>query len=206
MPDDGDPRLAAPIWVGRYELVPATGVDVTNATVMLSKQNMVQFLGDASGVTSGKTFATLPEECCPDETIMVPVVVEGASGIETSVSVNATAGELNLTIPSLSGTATLKLAPDVPPMVSVGYDDEGVPSSAMSIDLVNSSADALVSSVSTNEATVTAQSPAIQASGTVTIPQTIGILSVSPVGELSCNLSGKVHLNGINFHICSNYY
>ena len=118
MPDTGDPRRAAPIWVGTYQMSVEGGVTLGNEWVMLSKQNMVQFMGDADGVTSNQTFATLPKECRPDEAIMIPVVVEGTDGSE----------------------------------------------------------------------------------------QTIGILTVSPNGELSCNLSGKVHLNGLNFHTCCNYY
>ena len=112
MPDTGDPSRAAPIWIGTYQMAGETGVTMANEWVMLSKQNMVQFMGNAEGVTANQTFATLPEECCPDETIMLPVVIE----------------------------------------------------------------------------------------------QQIGILSVSPIGELSCSLPGKVHLNGLNFHTCANFY
>ena len=242
MADTGDPRLAAPIWVGRYVIEAADGVTLDNAGVMLSKQNMVQFLGDASGVTANQTFATLPEECRPDETVMLPVVVEGAGGIEQQVSLTATGGSISVPIPALSGsasvpgasvdveipeltgTASFEVSKDVPDMVSVGYDESGVPMSAYSFAMVNNSTGLVESDVtvngttllvnvpgstapvSTGSTTVTVESPTIQATGTVTIPQSIGILTVSPVGELSCNLSGKVHLNGINFHICSNYY
>lgn len=242
MADTGDPRLAAPIWVGRYDLTLETGIDMTNVTVMLSKQNMVQFLGDADGVTVNQTFATLPEECRPDETIMLPVVVEGAGGIEQQVSLTATGGSMsipipalngsasvpsasvNVKIPELTGTASFEVSKDVPDMVSVSYDESGVPVSAYSFGMINNSAGPVESAVtvngttvlvdvpgstapvSTGSTTVTVESPTIKATGTVTIPQSIGILTVSPVGELSCNLTGKVHLNGINFHICSNYY
>lgn len=116
MPDTGDPSHAAPIWVGTYEMAVEDGVTIANAWVMLSKQNMVQFMGDAEGVVADQTFATLPEECRPDEAVMLPAVVENDS----------------LT--------------------------------------------------------------------------TVGFITVSPLGELSCNLTGKVHLNGLNFHTCANYY
>lgn len=242
MPDTGDPSRAAPIWVGTYQMTVEGGVTISNEWVMLSKQNMVQFMGDADGVTANQTFATLPEECRPDETVMLPVVVEGAGGIEQQISVTATGGSLSVPIPALSGSASVPEAtasveiPDmtgtssfevsshVPDMVSVGYDESGVPNSAFSFGIINNSTEPIeaevtvngasatvdvpsaTATVSTNPTTVTVDSPTIQATGTVTIPQTIGILSVSPAGELSCNLSGRVHLNGLNFHTCANYY
>lgn len=119
MPDTGDPSRAAPIWIGTYQMNVESDVTITNEWVMLSKQNMVQLMGDADGITANQTFATLPDECRPDETVMLPIVVDEAEGNEQ---------------------------------------------------------------------------------------QSIGILTVSPTGELTCNLSGKVHLNGLNFHTCANYY
>lgn len=242
MADTGDPSRAAPIWVGKYQMAVEDGVTITNDLVMLSKQNMVQFMGDADGITADQTFATLPDECRPDETVMLPVVVEGAGGIQQQVSVTATGGSISVPIPTLSGTASVpgtsvdvqipeltgtasfEVSKDVPDMVSVGYDDSGVPVSAYSFGIINNTAGPvesevtvngttvsvnvpeLTTPVSTSPTTVTVDSPTIQATGTVTIPQSIGILTVSPVGELTCNLSGKVHLNGLNFHTCANYY
>lgn len=115
MADTGDSRLAAPIWVGRYELEKADGVMLDNAGVMLSKQQIVQLLGNASQVTAGSVFATLPSECRPDSEVMLPVVV--------------------------TGTAS-----------------------------------------------------------------SVAVLTMSPTGEMRCSAGGTVHLNGISFHICSNYY
>lgn len=119
MTDTGDPSRTAPIWVGKYQMTVEGGVTLSNEWVMLSKQNMVQFMGDANGVTANQKFASLPEDCRPDETVMLPIVVDEDSGLEQ---------------------------------------------------------------------------------------HSIGVLSVSPIGELTCNLSGKVHLNGLNFHTCANYY
>lgn len=206
MPDTGDPSRAAPIWVGTYQMTVEGGVTISNEWVMLSKQNMVQFMGDVDGVTANQTFATLPEECRPDETVMLPVVVEGAGGIEQQVSITGTGGSLSVPIPELSGTASFDVSASVPDMVSVGYDESGVPNSALSFGIINNSTEPVEAEVTVNGTTVTVDSPTIQATGTVTIPQTIGILSVPPTGELSCNLSGRVHLNGLNFHTCANYY
>lgn len=312
--DTGEPRFGNPIWRGRYSLSPSEGVTISNDRVMLSKQNMVQFMGDADGVIENQTFATLPEECCPDETVMLPVVVEGASGIEQQVNVTATGGSISVPIPALggsadvpestadvaipsltgsaivpgatapvqipvlsgtasvpgsraevqipnlTGTSSFDVSASVPDIVSVGYDESGVPNSAFSFGIINNSTEPVktevtvngttttvdipssLASVSTNASTaqasvptatatvttdtseasvtipgstvpvstnptiVTVESPTIKATGTVTIPQSIGILIVSPNGKLSCNLSGKVHLNGLNFHTCANYY
>lgn len=242
MPDTGDPYRASPIWIGTYQMTVESGVTIANSWVMLSKQNMVQFMGDADGVTANQTFATLPEECCPDDTVMLPVVVEDAGGVEQQISVTAAGGSIsvpipalsgsaavpeattNVEIPNLSGTASIEVGKNVPDIVTVGYDDNGVPESAYSLDIINNSTEPVESTVTitgttvsanvpessapviTTPTTVTVESPAVHATGTVTIPQTIGILSVSPIGELSCNLSGKVHLNGLNFHTCANYY
>lgn len=112
MADTGDPRLAAPIWVGRYEVEAANGVTLDNAGVMLSKQQIVQLLGNASPVTAGSVFAILPSECHPDSEVRFPVVADS----------------------------------------------------------------------------------------------NVAVLSISPAGEMKCSAGGTVYLNGISFHICSNYY
>lgn len=318
--DTGAPRFAQPIWVGRYELEPASGVTFDNATVMLSKQLMVQLTGDAENVTAGEVFATLPSECLPDHTIMLPVVVEGSGtrtvgatfetsgaaatataefspsdphvsatfevsgseGVPVSVTQGAatasatvpertatgtatvpdTTGTGTATVPASKATGSIEVSRDVAPMVFVGYDESGVPDSAYSADLVNntegsvgfeadvpeasiplsvtipeSSATVSVSvpetqldvtvdlptptatvDVPPSQGTVEMEIPTmtgdvliesgLSLSGTVEIEATseIGILTVTPVGEMKCNMGGTVHLNGINFHLCSNYY
>lgn len=145
MADTGDPRFAAPIWEGRFELTPSEGVTFASHTVMLSKSLDVQFTSDAEGVVAGSVLATLPPECEPLDEIHLPVVVD------------------------VTGT-------DSPRVVSVDLDDEGTPTAAY------------------DYGTVTASGPAI------------GILSVSTTGEITCNMNGKVRLNGFSFNLCGNYY
>lgn len=362
--DTGAPRLAQPIWEGLYELEPAEGVTFDDVTVMLSKQLMVQLTGDAEGVTAGEVFATLPSECLPDHTVMLPVVCEGegsssvtatfetsgaaakataefvpsvpsltgtfevpsrnglpltldqgsatasASVPETeatgSVTIDASEATGTVTVPAgtATGTATMPsstgtgtatvpaskatgsidVSRDVAPMVFVGYDEDGVPSSAYYADLVNntegkvtfeadvpSASVPLSVSVPSNSTPVSVNVPSrdvsatldvpaqtkdvtvsvparevdvslsvptptgtvdvpestgtvsvdvptmtgevsidsgLKLEGTIDIPTTssIAILTVSPVGEMKCNMSGTVHLNGISFHLCANYY
>lgn len=189
MPDTGDPSRATPIWVGTYEMVVEDGVTIANAWVMLSKQNMVQFMGDAEDIVADQTFATLPEECRPDEAVMMPVVVEESGGLEQQVSITASGDPIDVTIPDLTGSVSFEIPPSVtdpeptPLWLTMAEGTASIPGTVASVE-----------------------SPTFQATGTVTIPQTIGILTVSPIGELRCNLSGKVHLNGLNFHTCANYY
>lgn len=102
MPEDtGDSRYALPIWVGRYEVEPASGVTLTSATAMLSKDNTVQLCGDAEGVTAGATFATVPEDLRPGADVVLYVVVSGTS------SKGSITGSGTVTIPerTLTGTA-----------------------------------------------------------------------------------------------------
>lgn len=361
--DTGAPRFAQPIWTGRYELEPTSGVTFDDVTVMLSKQLMVQLTGDAENVTAGEVFATLPSECLPDHAVMLPVVCEGkgssvtatfktsggasrataeftpsepsltgtfeiaaqvdlpvtmeqgaatatASVPETeatgSVTIDASEATGTVTVPAgtATGTATvpastgtgtatvpaskaagsIDVSRDVAPMVFVGYDEDGIPNSAYSADLVNNtegemafeadvpsasvplsvsvpSKSAPVSvSVPSRDVSATLDVPAqtkgvtvsvparevdvsvsvpkptgtvdvpgssgtvsvdvptmsgevsidagLMLEGTIDIPTTssIAILTVSPVGEMKCNMSGTVHLNGISFHLCANYY
>lgn len=362
--DTGAPRFAQPIWTGRYELEPASDVTFDDVTVMLSKQLMVQLTGDAENVTAGEVFATLPSECLPDHTVMLPVVCEGegpssvtatfetsgapakataefvpsepsltgtfeveaqeglplaleqgaatasasipetdASGSVTidaseatgtvtvppstatgTATVPESTGTGTATVPASKATGSIDVSKDVAPMVFVGYDENGVPNSAYSADLVNntegevmfeadvpSASVPLSVSVPSNSATVSVNVPSrnvsatldvpaqtkdvtvsvpardmdvsvivpkptgtvdvpgstgtvsvdvpamsgevsidsgLKLEGTIDIPTTssIAILTVSPVGEMKCNMSGTVHLNGISFHLCANYY
>ena len=73
MADAGDPRFAAPIWEGRYEVTPAEGVTLSSTTVMLTKANQCQLCGDAEGVTAASAFATIPENCRPARQLKLPV-------------------------------------------------------------------------------------------------------------------------------------
>lgn len=115
MADTGNPRFATPIWQGRYQLSPASGVTFTSDVVMLANDNTVQFLGDASGVVAGVPFATMPEGCRPQAPVTFPVCVEGET---TYVSV--TLDEEGEPEPaSLLGTSAPSLA-----FASVGSNGE----------------------------------------------------------------------------------
>ena len=242
MADTGDPRLAAPIWVGRYEIEAADGVTLDNAGVMLSKQQIVQLLGNASPVTAGSVFATLPSECRPGSEVMLPVVVTGSEPTEQEVTVTVTGGTASVDIPALSGTAEVpssEVTVTVPSMsvtsgvpvsdgatelVSVGLDSEGVPQSALSLSVISDDSSPLNTVGTTTQTSVTATVPAaevsvsttptsvsvdlpdMQATGTITLESSLAVLTVSPAGEMRCSVGGTVHLNGISFHICSNYY
>lgn len=115
MPDTGNPRFATPIWQGRYQLSPASGVTFTSDVVMLANDNTVQFLGDASGVVAGVKFATMPDGCYPQAPVTFPVCVEGEA---TYVSV-ALDDEGVPESASLLGTSTPSLA-----FVTVGTNGE----------------------------------------------------------------------------------
>lgn len=124
MADTGDPRFAAPIWEGRYEVTPSAGITLSSTTVMLTKANQCQLCGDAEGVKAGVPFATLPEECRPARELHLPVCV-GGSGSEAvslegtvtiagqtatgTVSVPGQTADVTLTVPEqeISGTATV---------------------------------------------------------------------------------------------------
>ena len=242
MADTGDPRLAAPIWVGRYEIEAADGVTLDNAGVMLSKQQIVQLLGDASPVTAGSVFATLPSKCRPVSEVMLPVVVTGSAPSEQEVTVSVKGGTAQVDIPALSGSAEVpsrEVTVTVPPMtvtsevpasdgatelVSVGLDSDGVPQSALSLSVISdgssplnavgttpqtsvtSTVPAAEATVSTSPKSVSVDLPDMQATGTVTLESSLAVLTVTPAGEMKCSAGGTVHLNGISFHLCSNYY
>lgn len=242
MADTGDPRLAAPIWVGRYEITPADGVTLDNAGVMLSKQQIVQLLGNASPVTAGSVFAILPSECRPDSEVMLPIVVTGSTSSEQEVTVNVKGGTATVDIPALSGSAKVpssEVKVTVPPMrvtsevpssdgatelVSVDLDSDGVPQSALSLSVISdgsaplsavgttpqtsvtATVPATEATVSTSPKSVSVDLPDMQATGTVVLESSLAVLTVSPDGEMKCSAGETVHLNGISFHICSNYY
>lgn len=167
MADTGDPRFAAPIWEGRYEVTPAEGVTLSSTTVMLTKANQCQLCGDAEGVTAGTAFATLPEACRPERVLHLPVCV-GGSGSESvslegtvtiagqtatgTVSVPGQTVDVSLTVPereasgsasvqeaSVTGTATLtsEAGSQTPMLVSGEFNEEGELVSAYSMNIVN---------------------------------------------------------------------
>lgn len=72
--DTGEPRFGNPIWRGRYSLSPSEGVTFDSTTVMLTKDNTVQFCGEATNVTADSVFATLPHECWPNGMVVIPTV------------------------------------------------------------------------------------------------------------------------------------
>lgn len=107
MPDTGEPRFAAPIWEGRYEVTPAEGVTLSSTTVMLTKANVCQLCGDAEGVTAGTPFATLPEECRPARALHLPVCVGGSGSEAVSLEGTVTIGADGTMTCSSGGTVYL---------------------------------------------------------------------------------------------------
>jgi hypothetical protein len=82
-PDKGNPNFFK-TFKGRYELTVApSGAEVDNVTVMLSSVNDVQVIGDftLTDYTAKTVFATLPEECRPDKTVRIPVVIGSTTDI-----------------------------------------------------------------------------------------------------------------------------
>ena len=115
MTDTGNPRFATPIWQGRYQLSPASGVTFTSDVVMLANDNTVQFLGDASEVVAGVPFATMPDGCYPQAPVTFPVCVEGEA-IYVSVALDEDGVPESA---ALLGTSTPSLA-----FVTVGSNGE----------------------------------------------------------------------------------
>lgn len=175
MADIGDPRFAAPSWVGRYEVTPAEGVTLSSPTVMLTKTNDCQLCGDAEGVVEGVPFATLPETCRPARELRLPVCVSGGSSETVSLEGTVELGEqsatgevtvpaqqvaVTLPIPESTGSGTLSLPEteatgtaelsssgdaQFPLLVSGEFDEQGELVSAYSMQVVNNTAPLTVS-------------------------------------------------------------
>lgn len=216
MPDTGDPRLAAPIWVGRYEVTPVEGVTLSSTTVMLTKANQCQLCGDAEGVTAGVAFATLPEECRPERALHLPVCVGGAGSESVSiegtvtiaghtatgkVSVPGQTADVSLTVPELeasgsasvqeasaSGSATLTSdsGSQTPMLVSGEFNAEGELVSASSLSLVNNTSPLTM----TGDVAVTVPSQSAEVSVTVPSSELTGTVDVAEVeGTASVEIS-----------------
>ena len=207
MADTGDPRFAAPIWTGRYEVTPAEGVTLSSTTVMLTKANVCQLCGDAEGVTAGTPFATLPEECRPARALHLPVCV-GGSGSEAvslegtvtiagqtatgTVSVPGQTANVELTVPereasgsasvqeaSASGSATLTsdAGSQTPMLVSGEFNAEGELVSAYSLNVVNNTSPLTMS----GDVAVTVPSQSAEVSVTVPSSELTGTVAVAEV-------------------------
>lgn len=91
--DEGDPRFASPIWEGRYEIVTNDATNAiatwTNPTVMLGKDNSVQFCGDADVTDEWKTIGILPSGLRPSKTsIKIPVIMQVDKSTDTGWQVS----------------------------------------------------------------------------------------------------------------------
>lgn len=183
MADNGDPRFAAPIWEGRYEVTPAEGVTLSSTTVMLTKANQCQLCGDAEGVTAGEVFATLPPECRPGKRLQLPVCTD-ASGSNTV---------------SLEGTGTVSLTSEpgsyLPILVSGEFNDSGELLTAYTLQIVNN-ASPLPTLTGDIEATL---SGTIDTGGLAT-------LTIETNGEMTCSSGRTIYLDGFSYHICDRWY
>lgn len=70
MADIGNPNVFT-IYKGRYQLTP-TQATFASTNVMLTIQNMVQFLCDAT-IWTREDVCTLPEQCRPKNMVVLPV-------------------------------------------------------------------------------------------------------------------------------------
>lgn len=70
MADVGNPNVFT-IYKGKYELTP-TEATFESTSLMLTIQNMVQFLCDAT-IWTREDVCTLPEECRPKNMVVLPV-------------------------------------------------------------------------------------------------------------------------------------
>ena len=206
-----DPRLASPIWEGRYEVTPSAGVTLSSTTVMLTKANQCQFCGDAEGVTAGTAFATLPEECRPERVLRLPVCV-GGSGSESvslegtvtiegqtatgTVSVPGQTASGTVEVQSSKATGTVSLSSDAgsqtPMLVSGEFDAEGELVSAYSMVVVNNTSPLEVSGG------VSVTVPSQSAGVSVTVPETQGEASIEIAKqEVPVTVSGTIATGGL---------
>ena len=104
--DTGNPWLAIPkTYKGKFEVAAGEGVTLTTPYIMLSSDNDVSFMGNATcdTYTAGETLFTLPEECCPDVgvSVCVPATFTRSTGGGTEQR------RIQFTIPEQSTTVTI---------------------------------------------------------------------------------------------------
>lgn len=104
--DTGNPWLAIPkTYKGKFEVTAGDGVTLTTPYIMLSSDNDVSFMGNATCDTyaAGETLFTLPEECCPDVgvSVCVPATFTRSTGGGTEQR------RIQFTIPEQSTTVTI---------------------------------------------------------------------------------------------------
>lgn len=107
--DTGVPWLTLPkTYKGKFEVAVGDGVTMTSPYVMLSSDNDVSFMGNATcaAYTTGAVLLTLPEECCPNETLMLFIPADIGGNIELSIMSISPIGEVTLAI---SGDITVHL-------------------------------------------------------------------------------------------------
>lgn len=86
-PDKGNPNVFT-VFKGRYEVTLADGATSSNAKVMLTCVNAVQFMGNYTANESG-LIGTLPDGCRPLTTVYVPCYSSTNNSMQ-SVTVAAT--------------------------------------------------------------------------------------------------------------------
>lgn len=222
MADAGDPRFAAPIWEGRYEVTPAEGVTLSSTTVMLTKANQCQLCGDAEGVTAGVPFATLPEECRPARELHLPVCAGGSGSevvsLEGTVTIAGQKATVTADVPSSTGTGSVTLSSeagsDVPMLVSGEFDESGELISAYTLQVVNNTSPLTVSgdvevTVPAQQVTATVdiaeQEAPVTVSGNVATGG-LSTLTIGTDGTMTCSSGGTVYLDGFSYHICDRWY
>lgn len=218
MADTGDPRFAAPIWTGRYEVTPAEGVTLSSTTVMLTKANQCQLCGDAEGVVAGEVFATLPDECWPARVLHLPVCVGGSGSesvsLEGTVTIGGQTASGTVSVPGQTAEVTLtsEAGSQTPMLVSGEFDAEGELVSAYSMNIVNNTSpftmtgDVDVAEVQgTASVEIAEQEVPVIVSGTIATGG-LATLTIGTDGTMTCSSGGTVYLDGFSYHICDRWY
>ena len=153
----------------------------------------------------------------------VTVSVKGGTA-QVDIPALSGSAEVTVTVPPMTVTSEVPASDGATELVSVGLDSDGVPQSALSLSVISdgssplnavgttpqtsvtSTVPAAEATVSTSPKSVSVDLPDMQATGTVTLESSLAVLTVTPAGEMKCSAGGTVHLNGISFHLCSNYY
>ena len=217
-----DPRLASPIWEGRYEVTPAEGVTLSSATVMLTKANVCQLCGDAEGVTAGAPFATLPEECRPARELHLPVCVGGsgseAVSLEGTVTIAGQTATGTVSVGASKGTGTVTLTSEPgsenPMLVSGEFDESGELVSAYAMRVINNTSPLSVSGdveVEVPEQSASASIEIAEQEVPVTVSGNVATgglatLTIGTNGTMTCSSGGTVYLDGFSYHICDRWY
>lgn len=109
MADTGNPNVYT-TFQGRHSVTVPTGVTTTNAYIMLSNVNDVQFMGnyEVTDYVAGDTLLTLPPECRPTKDIAFICVVGNTTTEAMDIAKVGIDGTVKLQS-SNAGTATVWL-------------------------------------------------------------------------------------------------